>query len=56
MAIKMKFKKKIGRVTDILQDLGVASLAIGLFQGKSAGFWLGVVCLLASVVFTREEV
>lgn len=51
----MRFRKRFDRVTDILQDIGVAALAIGLFQGKSSGFWLGVISLILSVVFTTEE-
>ena len=51
----MRFKKRFDRITDILQDLGVASLAIGLFQGRASGFWLGVIALLLSVAFTSED-
>ena len=51
----MKFKNRIRRVTDIMEKLGVASLAIGLFQDNQVGAWLGVVCLVLALALTRED-
>lgn len=52
----MKLKNRLRRITDILEKLGVASLAIGLFQNNQVGLWWGIGCLLASVVLTREDI
>ena len=51
----MKFKNRFKRIVDILEKLGGASLAIGLFQGQQVGLWLGMGCLLASVLLTVED-
>ena len=51
----MRFKNRIRRATDILEKLGVASLAVGLFQGGQTGIWLGLGFLLASLLLTRED-
>ena len=52
----MKFKNRIKRVTDILEKLGVASLAVGLFRENEVGLWWGMVCLIVSVILTKEDV
>ena len=51
----MKLKNRIRRVTDIMEKIGVASLAIGLFQDKQLGVWLGVACLVLALALTRED-
>ena len=51
----MKLKNRAKRVADILEKLGVASLAVALFQGAPVGFWIGLVCLVVSLALTREE-
>ena len=51
----MKYKHRLKRVADILANLGVASLAVGLFQNSQTGLWLGMGCLVASIVMTRED-
>jgi hypothetical protein len=51
----MKFKNRIKRLADILEKLGIAGAAIGLFQGSQTGLWLGTALLAASLLFTREE-
>ena len=52
----MRLKNRLKRITDILEKLGVASLAIGLFQSNQVGLWWGIGCLLASVILTREDI
>jgi len=51
----MKLKNRIRRVTDIMEKLGVACLAVGLFQDKQIGVWLGLGFLLVSILLTRED-
>ena len=51
----MRLKNRIKRIADIMEKLGVASLAIGLFQDKYVGVWLGVVCLVLALTLTRED-
>jgi hypothetical protein len=52
---RVKLKNRIERVTDILEKLGVASLAIGLFRENELGLWWGIACLIASVILTKED-
>lgn len=42
----------VKRIADAYEKLGVASLAVGLFQDIEAGIWIGVGCLAASVLIT----
>lgn len=49
-------KKRVKRIADILEKLGVASLAIGLFQGKLVGLLVGIGSLILSLWLTREDV
>jgi hypothetical protein len=51
----MKLKNRVKRLTDILEKLGVASLAIGLFQENPVGMWWGIGCLVASIILTKED-
>jgi hypothetical protein len=51
----MKLKNRVKRLTDILEKLGVASLAIGLFQDKPIGLWLGMGFLIVSLMLTKED-
>jgi membrane-bound ClpP family serine protease len=51
----MKVKNRVRRIADIMEKLGVASLAIGLFQDNRIGVTLGVVCLLLALALTRED-
>ena len=39
----------------MLEKIGVASLAVGLFQQRSLGLAIAAVCLLMSLLFTVEE-
>ena len=34
----MKFKNRLKRVADALEKLGVAGIAVAVFQGNTAGF------------------
>ena len=51
----MKLRKRLKRVTDILEKLGVASLAIGVFQGRQLGLWMGIGFLAVSILLTTED-
>ena len=51
----MKFKNRIKRLADILEKLGIAGAAIGLFQGNQTGLWLGTGLLVVSLLFTMED-
>ncbi|WP_298068769.1 hypothetical protein [uncultured Mailhella sp.] len=51
----MKIKNRLKRIADMLEKIGVASLAVGLFQGNDSGLYLGAVCLVLSFVFTAED-
>ena len=55
IGINMKFKNRLKRLTDILEKLGVASLAIGLFQDSRVGLGMGIGFLIAALFMTREE-
>ncbi|MDR1660667.1 MAG: hypothetical protein LBR94_10120 [Desulfovibrio sp.] len=51
----MKFKNRLKRLTDILEKLGVASLAIGVFQDSQLGLWMGIGFLVVSIFLTMED-
>ena len=51
----MKFKNRLKRLTDILEKLGVASLAIGVFQDKQLGLLMGIAFLAVAILLTTEE-
>lgn len=51
----MKIKNRLKRIADMLEKIGVASLAIGLFQEKSMGLYIAAACLCLSFIFTLEE-
>ena len=51
----MKSKNRIKRLADILEKLGIAGAAIGLFQGNPKGLWLGLALLVVSLLLTRED-
>lgn len=53
---RKKIEKRLKRIVDILEKLGVASLAVGIFQNKQIGIWIGVVCIIASVLLTTEDI
>lgn len=58
------FKNRLKRISDIFANLGVASLAVGLFRsgdtagdagiGETALLW-GVWCLVISIILTMED-
>lgn len=51
----MRFKNRLKRVADALEKLGVAGIAVGVFQGNMAGFWAAVVFLGVSIYLTKED-
>ena len=53
----MKYKKKLKRVADALEKMGVAGIAVALFQGKEVGpsvFFAAFMCLLVSIYLTED--
>lgn len=56
MLVKInKYKNKVKRLTDGLEKLGVAGVALGLFQGNSAGLLGGLMFLGLSIILTKED-
>lgn len=57
----VKSSKRLKRVIDILEKMGVASLAVGLFQEKNGilitifASVVGILCLAISVALTTED-
>ena len=51
----MKIKNRVKRVADILEKLGIAGAAIGLYSESGAGFGLGIWLFILSVLLTRED-
>ncbi len=51
----MRLKNRLKRIADILEKIGVASLAVGLFQNNDSGLYIAVICLTLSLIFTKEE-
>ena len=47
--------KLLKRAADALEKLGVASIAVGLFQDKEEALWVGGVCLVLSFALTTLE-
>ncbi len=50
----MKLKNRLKRLTDILEKPGVARLAIGLFQSRQTGPWLGIGFIVMPIFLTEE--
>ena len=51
----MKFKNRLKRVADALEKLGVAGIAVAVFQGNTAGFWIATFFLAMSISLTKED-
>jgi len=51
----MRLKNRMKRLADILEKLGIAGAAIGLFQDSRVGLWLGTGLLILSLLLTRED-
>jgi len=51
----MRLKTRLKRIADMLEKIGVASLAVGLFQNNDNGLYIAVACLTLSLIFTKEE-
>lgn len=52
------FKNRLKRITDITANLGVASLAVGLFRPDEEGttaLWWGIGCFIVSILLTMED-
>ena len=55
MLVKInRYRNKIKRLTDALEKLGVAGVALGLFQSNTAGLLGGLVFIALSIVLTKE--
>lgn len=48
-------RNRLKRIADMLEKIGVASLAVGLFQGQEEGIYIAIVCLCLSLLFTLED-
>jgi len=48
-------KKKLKRIADALEKLGVAGMAIGIFQDKWSALFLGLYFVALSVNLTDED-
>ena len=48
-------KTILKRTADILEKIGVASIAVGLFQNNIMGIWLSPIFFIASYAFTIWE-
>ena len=53
--MKFKYKNRLKRVTDALEKLGVAGMAVGLFRNEYSGFFGAVCLLIISVILTVED-
>ena len=51
----MKYGKRYKRTMDVLEKLGTASVAVGIFQGKPWGTVLGLILIAISIIGTRED-
>jgi len=51
----MKIRNRLKRIADMLEKIGVASLAIGVFQDKELGLYIAAGCLILSFIFTLED-
>ena len=48
-------KAILKRTADILEKLAVGSMLVGLFQGRLAGIFIGMLCTAMSYGFTTWE-
>ena len=56
MLVKInRYRNKIKRLTDALEKLGVAGVALGLFQSNPAGLLGGLIFIALSIVLTKED-
>lgn len=56
MLLKLnRYRNKIKRMTDSLEKLGVAGIALGLFQANSTGLLGGLFFLGVSIALTKED-
>ena len=53
--MKIKFEKRLKRILDALEKLGVAGLALAIFQQKYEYVWAAVAALVLSVILTKED-
>ena len=44
----------VKRISDALEKLSIASLAVGIFQGQQLGVWLGLLFFFASLALTAK--
>ena len=51
----MKYRNRLKRIADMLEKVGVASLAIGVFQEKEIGLYVAAACMVMSLIFTQER-
>lgn len=51
----MRYKNRLKRVADALEKLGVAGIAVGIFQENMTGFWAAILFLIASISLTKED-
>lgn len=49
---KVRCIATLKRVADILEKLSVAGIALGLFQGVSAGLWVGLFACASVLLLT----
>jgi hypothetical protein len=42
------------RIADIMEKLGVAGLAVGLFRGEPIGYIIGALCIAYCLYLTRR--
>ena len=56
MLVKInRYRNKIKRLTDALEKLGVAGVALGLFKSNTAGPLGGLAFIALSIVLTKED-
>lgn len=50
----MKYKNRLKRIADILEKVGVAGVALALYQDHMTELWFAAIFLLLSIILTEE--
>ncbi|MBO4313162.1 MAG: hypothetical protein J5838_02605 [Desulfovibrio sp.] len=51
----MKYKNRLKRVADVLEKIGVAGIALAIFQERADKIWAALLFIFISIILTKES-